>query len=76
MKIVIDTNVIASAVFFGGKPRQLLELLFQRKVDAYASPEMNSTIMPCKFFLQLCDNCIRIPCDVCCNCLAAYAIPL
>ena len=39
MKIVIDTNVIASAVFFGGKPRQLLELLFQRKVDAYASPE-------------------------------------
>lgn len=40
MKIVIDTNVIASAVFFGGKPRQLLELLFQRKVDAYASPEI------------------------------------
>lgn len=40
MKIVIDTNVIASSVFFGGKPRQLLELLFQRKVDAYASPEI------------------------------------
>ena len=40
MKIVIDTIVIASAVFFGGKPRQLLELLFQRKVDAYASPEI------------------------------------
>jgi len=40
MKIVIDTNVIASGVFFGGKPRKLLELLFQHKIDAYVSPEI------------------------------------
>ena len=37
MRIVVDTNVIASGVFFGGKPRQLLELLFQRKIEVFAS---------------------------------------
>ena len=31
MKIVIDTNVVASAIFFGGQPRRLLELLLERK---------------------------------------------
>ena len=40
MRIVIDTNVIASGVFFGGKPRQLLELLLQRKIDVYVSFEI------------------------------------
>ena len=40
MRIVIDTNVVASAIFFGGKPRELLELLMRRQVDAYASPEI------------------------------------
>ena len=42
MRIVIDTNVIASAIFFGGKPRELLELLMQRRLDVYASPEIIS----------------------------------
>lgn len=42
MRIVIDTNVVASAIFFGGKPRELLELLMRRQVDAYASPEIIS----------------------------------
>lgn len=27
MRIVVDTNVIASALFFGGKPYQLLNIL-------------------------------------------------
>ena len=40
MRIVIDTNVIASAIFFGGKPRKLLEMLFSRSFEAYASPEI------------------------------------
>ena len=40
MRIVIDTNVVASAVFFGGKPRELLELLMRHQVVAYASPEI------------------------------------
>ena len=40
MRIVIDTNVIASAIFFGGRPRELLELLMTRKLDAYISKEI------------------------------------
>lgn len=32
MKIVIDTNVIASDIFFGGKPRQLVELLLEKEL--------------------------------------------
>ena len=37
MRIVIDTNVIVSAIFFGGLPRQLLELLISHQVDGYSS---------------------------------------
>lgn len=40
MRIVIDTNVIASAIFFGGKPKELLEHLMRRQLEVYASPEI------------------------------------
>ncbi len=40
MKIVIDTNVVVSAIFFGGHPRDLIELLVKHKLVAYASPEI------------------------------------
>jgi len=40
MRIVIDTNVIASAIFFGGKPRKLVEHVFNGAVTAVASPEI------------------------------------
>lgn len=40
MRIVIDTNVVVSAMFFGGRPRELLELLVSRKLGAYASAEI------------------------------------
>ena len=36
MKVVIDTNVVASAMFFGGRPKELLELLVSHKLEAYA----------------------------------------
>ena len=39
MKIVIDTNIVASAIFFGGRPRQLLEELLSN-LEAVASPEI------------------------------------
>jgi putative PIN family toxin of toxin-antitoxin system len=42
MKIVIDTIVIASAIFFGGLPKELIEHLVYRRVDAYASTEIIS----------------------------------
>ena len=37
MRIVVDTNVIASAVYFGGKPYDLLKLIMEEKVSAIAS---------------------------------------
>lgn len=40
MRIVIDTNVIASALFFGGRPKELVELLVTQKLEAYASTEI------------------------------------
>lgn len=32
MKIVIDTNVVASAIFFGGRPRLLIEMLLNKEL--------------------------------------------
>ncbi|MBO4692394.1 MAG: putative toxin-antitoxin system toxin component, PIN family [Bacteroidales bacterium] len=40
MRIVIDTNVVASAVFFGGKPYQLLRHIMENRVDVVASKEI------------------------------------
>ena len=40
MKIVIDTNVVASAIFFGGRPRDLIEKLMLHDVTAYVSQEI------------------------------------
>ncbi|MBR5368270.1 MAG: putative toxin-antitoxin system toxin component, PIN family [Lachnospiraceae bacterium] len=40
MRIVIDTNVVASAIFFGGRPRDLMEKLLLQRFEAYASPDI------------------------------------
>ncbi|MBP5559332.1 MAG: putative toxin-antitoxin system toxin component, PIN family [Bacteroidales bacterium] len=40
MRIVIDTNIIASALFFGGKPYQLLRYVMESRVDVVASKEI------------------------------------
>ncbi|MBQ7267334.1 MAG: putative toxin-antitoxin system toxin component, PIN family [Synergistaceae bacterium] len=40
MKIVIDTNVVISGVFFGGKPRIILEAVADGKLCACASGEI------------------------------------
>lgn len=37
MRIVIDTNVIASGILFGGKPDRLVSLLMEGKIEAYVS---------------------------------------
>jgi len=37
MRIVIDTNVLASVVFFGGKPGELIQMVLARSVSAVAS---------------------------------------
>ena len=40
MRIVVDTNVLASALFFGGKPGELLRLILSRSVSAVATQEI------------------------------------
>jgi putative PIN family toxin of toxin-antitoxin system len=40
MRIVVDTNVVASAIFFGGKPYQLLHCIMEGRVDVVASKEI------------------------------------
>ena len=40
MRIVVDTNVLASAVFFGGKPGELLRLILARSISAVATQEI------------------------------------
>ena len=40
MKIVIDTNVVASAIFFGGRPRELIEKLMLHDLTAYVSQKI------------------------------------
>ena len=37
MKIVIDTNLVASAIYFGGKPEKLIDLLINQRFDAYTN---------------------------------------
>ena len=40
MKIVVDTNVIISGVFFGGAPAEVLKAIVSNKVTACASKEI------------------------------------
>ena len=39
-KLVIDTNILISGIFWGGKPFKLLELWMSRKVEVYITPEI------------------------------------
>ena len=38
MKIVIDTNVVISAVFFGGNPQKIIEAVVDGDFHAFATP--------------------------------------
>ena len=40
MRIVIDTNVIASAMFFGGRPGELLDLVLHHHVEAVTTDKI------------------------------------
>ncbi|MBD5441034.1 MAG: putative toxin-antitoxin system toxin component, PIN family [Treponema sp.] len=40
MRIVIDTNVVASGIVFGGKPERLLELAIKNDVEMCVSPQI------------------------------------
>src|SRR5579872_7363409 len=38
VKVLLDTNVLISALGFGGKPRQILLLVLEKKIKAVTSP--------------------------------------
>ena len=40
MRIVVDTNVVVSGVFFGGPPRRVVEAIASREVNASATLEI------------------------------------
>jgi putative PIN family toxin of toxin-antitoxin system len=40
MRVVIDTNVVASAIFFGGKPKEVIDRVMTNQIDAYASADI------------------------------------
>ena len=40
MRIVIDTNVLISAIFFGGPPLQVLQTVISRQNESYVSPDI------------------------------------
>lgn len=40
MKVVVDTNVMISGVFFGGKPRQVLDLWQSNRFELLCSSEI------------------------------------
>jgi putative PIN family toxin of toxin-antitoxin system len=40
VKIVIDTNVVVSALFFGGKPEKLLQYAIRESINAVVSKEI------------------------------------
>ncbi len=58
VKILLDTNVLISALGFGGKPRQILQLVLEKKIKAVSSPillaEFNEVIA--KKFPKLSQN--------------------
>lgn len=40
MRIVVDTNIIISGIFFGGKPRELLQKCFSETLQMVCSDEI------------------------------------
>ena len=40
MKIVVDTNVVISGIFFGGNPRMIIEAVVDGDIDAFATVDI------------------------------------
>ena len=45
MRIVVDTNVVISGIFFGGNPRKIVEAIADGGIDAYATIEIMDEYM-------------------------------
>lgn len=44
-KVVIDTNIFISGIFFGGNPLKILRLWQRRKIELVISPELEAEII-------------------------------
>jgi putative PIN family toxin of toxin-antitoxin system len=44
IKVVIDTNIYISAIFWGGKPREVIDLGRDKKVQIFTSPDIEDEI--------------------------------
>ena len=40
MRIVVDTNVVISGMFFGGNPRKIIESIVDGTIDAFATTDI------------------------------------
>ena len=40
MRIIVDTNILISGIFFGGKPRELLQMCFSGKLQMVCTEEI------------------------------------
>jgi predicted nucleic acid-binding protein len=47
MKIVVDTNVLISGVFFGGSPRKVLSAVVGERLTAVATKEIVDKFLGC-----------------------------
>ncbi len=45
VKVLIDTNVIISALLFGGKPREILKLAITKHIEAVTSPPLLAELL-------------------------------
>ena len=45
MRIVVDTNIVISGIFFGGNPRKIVEAIADGGIDAYATIEIMDEYM-------------------------------
>jgi len=45
LKVVVDTNVYISAIFWGGKPRQVIDLARDNRIEIFTSKDIESEIL-------------------------------
>lgn len=45
LKVVLDTNIVVSALVYGGKPEEVYRLVLEKKIIAYISPSIIAEII-------------------------------
>jgi len=65
MRLVLDTNVVASAIFWGGSPRLLLQAAREKRIVLYTSTpmlaELSDILARRKFARKIAASLLTIP---------------